>query len=192
MGIVFRLFQAKTHHGFPTALLHLVLQPEFVLNFLGGIVQELIQIAVVVLKLVRFVVEHKTAQNDIRDAARTEVGVLGANAVVPLIVFRQVVQDVALFRRFILVRIEHAHVVGTQAQNGQLVVAVEVVLDLELIVVVGRQEGKANGLEEKLQVTASDGGEVRGFLVDGTIQSEAHFRCPHLENTARLVRASIL
>ncbi len=90
-----------------------------------------------------------------------------------------------------MVRIQDAHVVGAQAQNGELVVSVEVVLDLELVVVVGRQEGKANRLEQELQITASNGGQIGGLLAQWTVQGQAHFRSSNLENAARLIRASV-
>ena len=55
-------------------------------------------------------------------------------------------------------------------------------LDFNLIVVVGRQEGKANNPKQVLQVATANAGEVGRLLRQGPVKREANFRGPNLKN----------
>ena len=104
---------------------------------MATVVQQQFAIAVVVKILLGFIVEHETAQYHVGGTKTSKVGVLGSDGIVPLVVGRQVVQNVALVLGFVALKVEFADVVGTQAQEGDLVFAVELVLDFDLVVVVG-------------------------------------------------------
>ena len=136
-SVVLQLLGAKSDEAFPVLGLPGLLHAELVGNFLATVVQEQVGAAVVVEVLLGFVVEHKPAQHYVGGAKASKVGVLGSDGIVPLVVGRQVVQNVALVLGFIALEVELAHVVGTQAQEGDLVFAVELVLDFDLVVVVG-------------------------------------------------------
>ena len=64
-----------------------------------------------------------------------------------------------------------------------MIFSVEFVLDFNLIVVVGRQEGKANNPKQVLQVATANAGEVGRLLRQGPVKREANFRGPNLKNS---------
>ena len=64
-----------------------------------------------------------------------------------------------------------------------MILAVEFVLDFNLIVVVGRQEGKANNPKQVLQVATANAGEVGCLLRQGPVKRESNFRGPNLKNS---------
>ena len=131
---------------------------------MAAVVEKQVGIHVVVEVFLRLVVEHEATQYNVGCAKPSEVRVLGSDGVVPLVVRRQVVQNVALVFGFVALEVEYAHVIGPKTKEGDLIFSVEFVLDFNLIVVVGRQEGKANNPKQVLQVATANAGEVGCLL----------------------------
>ncbi|MPM27726.1 hypothetical protein SDC9_74239 [bioreactor metagenome] len=77
-----------------------------------------------------------------------------SNRIIPLVVDRKVTQQVALgFRSGFLQSGIQRHVVyGTDTDEGQLVLRVNVVLVSHLKVIVGRQERQSDSFEQQLKV----------------------------------------
>ena len=93
-----------------------------------------------------------------------------------LIDFRQIAQQVFSIFSF-QAKIQFHTVDAAQSQYRQFIVGIETCLQLEGSICIGRQERKAQNLEQHLQVRLADRHQVRSLLSQMTVGSQSHLRC---------------
>jgi len=120
------------------------LEAEFVLDFVGQVIQATRAALIVSRVLEGVVAQHVAGKHPGVETIVPEAAVYRTQGIIPLLVDRQVIQNVLLLFRFIGLQVEPVFIDGPDADETELRPGAQAGVGFELESVVSRQKGQAD------------------------------------------------